>query len=162
MHENQTKHRSLCRALERAARDGHLVLAGAGAEFERGLPYGVWVDALDDYVASQDLALAGDATHELGRVLPSLHNGDGGGAMVADERYRVHRAMRSLLAALSDDQALLLVLDDLQAADEGSILLLEFLATALPEMPALVVALGRPETARLDELERHATRIVRL
>jgi hypothetical protein len=24
------------------------------------------------------------------------------------------------------------------------------------------VALGRPETARLDELERHATRVVRL
>jgi len=42
------------------------------------------------------------------------------------------------------------------------ILLLEFVATALPEMSALVVALGRPETARLDELERHATRIVRI
>src|SRR4029079_17288118 len=95
-----------------------------GAEFERGLPYGVWVDALDDYVASQDLALAGDMTHELGRVLPSLHTGDGDGAMVADERYRVHRAMRSLLAALSDDQALLLVLDDLQWADDASLELL--------------------------------------
>ena len=118
------KTRLLRELRERAARDGHLVLAGAGAEFERGLPYGVWVDALDDYVASQDLALAGDAKHELGRVLPSLHNGDGDSAMVADERYRVHRAMRSLLAALSDDQALLLVLDDLQWADDASLELL--------------------------------------
>jgi len=53
-------------------------------------------------------------------------------------------------------------LDDLQAADEASVLLLEFVATELPEMSALVVALGRPETARLAELERHATRTVRL
>jgi hypothetical protein len=35
-------------------------------------------------------------------------------------------------------------------------------ATELPERSALVVALGRPETARLDELGRHATRTVRL
>jgi len=70
----------------------------------------------------------------------------------------VTRALRDQTAA----QPLLLVLDDLQAADEGSILLLEFVATELPEMSALVVALGRPETARLGELERHATRTVRL
>ena len=70
----------------------------------------------------------------------------------------VAQALRDQTAA----QPLLLVLDDLQAADEASILLLEFVATELPEMPALVVALGRPETARLDELERHATRTVRL
>jgi predicted ATPase len=56
----------------------------------------------------------------------------------------------------------LLVLDDLHAADEGSILLLEFVAAELPEMAALVVALGRPETARLDELARHATQTLTL
>ena len=32
----------------------------------------------------------------------------------------------------------------------------------LPEMPALVLALGRPETARLDELSRHSTQTLRL
>ena len=52
------KTRLLGELRERAERDGHLVLAGTGAEFERDLPYGVWVDALDDYVASQELALA--------------------------------------------------------------------------------------------------------
>jgi predicted ATPase len=66
------------------------------------------------------------------------------------------------LRALATAQPLLLVLDDLHAADEGSILLLEFVATEVPEMAALIVALGRPEIARLDELERHSTRIVRL
>jgi DNA-binding SARP family transcriptional activator len=83
----------------------------------------------------------------------------------SDEPEAQFRFFEAVTAALRDQaaaQPLLLVLDDLQAADEASILLLEFVATALPEMPALVVALGRPETARLDELERHATRLVRI
>jgi ATP/maltotriose-dependent transcriptional regulator MalT len=109
---------------ERAEHAGHLVLTGAGAEFERGLPYGVWVDALDDYVASQELALPADVSHELARVLPALRDDSGDEPVVAEERYRVHRAMRSLLAALSDDQALLLVLDDLHWADDASLELL--------------------------------------
>ena len=118
------KTRLLRELRERAERDGHLVLAGAGAEFESELPYGVWVNALDDYVASQDLDLSDDVVHELARVLPSLRADDRGRAAVAEERYRVHRAMRSLLSVLSDDQALLLVLDDLHWADDASIELL--------------------------------------
>jgi DNA-binding SARP family transcriptional activator len=77
-------------------------------------------------------------------------------------QFRFFEAVTETLRALADEQPLLVVLDDLHAADEGSILLLEFVATALPEMAALVVALGRPETARLDELERQATRMLRL
>jgi predicted ATPase len=67
-----------------------------------------------------------------------------------------------MLRAKASAQPLLLVLDDLQAADENSMLLLEFVATELPEMAALVLALGRRETARLEELERCATRVLRL
>jgi predicted ATPase len=66
------------------------------------------------------------------------------------------------LRAEATRQPLLIVFDDLQAADDDSIVLLEFFATELPEMSALVLALGRPETARLDELGRHATRTLEL
>src|SRR5439155_26810041 len=79
-----------------------------------------------------------------------------------EAQFRFFEAATETLRTLATAQPLLLVLDDLHAADEGSILLLEFVAAELPEMAALVVALGRPETARLDELERHATRTVRL
>ena len=79
-----------------------------------------------------------------------------------EAQFRFFEAVTETLRAVATEQPLLLVLDDLHAADEGSILLLEFVATALPEMAALVVALGRPETARLDELERHATRMLRV
>jgi predicted ATPase len=67
-----------------------------------------------------------------------------------------------MLRTKASAQPLLLVLDDLQAADESSLLLLEFVATELPEMAALVLALGRQETARLEELERCATRVLRI
>jgi len=79
-----------------------------------------------------------------------------------EAQFRFFTATTETLRALAAAQPLLLVLDDLHAADEGSILLLEFVATELPEMAAVVVALGRPETPRLEELERHATRTVRL
>jgi predicted ATPase len=60
----------------RAQARGHVVLSGASAEFEREMPFGVWVDALDAYVASQDLAghesWDEGLAAELGQVLPSL------------------------------------------------------------------------------------------
>ena len=55
------------------------MLAGSAAEFERDLPFGVWVDALDAYVASQDLVAREDVDREwladLSGVLPSLRGG---------------------------------------------------------------------------------------
>ena len=41
----------------RAEERGFLVLAGSATEFERDLPFSVWVDALDAYVASLELGL---------------------------------------------------------------------------------------------------------
>jgi DNA-binding SARP family transcriptional activator len=124
--------------------------------------------------------LASSAKHRGARILWG-RGWDGGGAppywpwtqalrnalptVSSDEPEGQFRFFEAVTQALRDQtaaQPLLVVLDDLQAADEASILLLEFVATELPEMSALVVALGRPETARLDELGRHATRTVRL
>ena len=61
-----------------AEEQGCLVLAGSAAEFERDLPFGVWVDALDAYVASQDLGERADLEtgflRDLAGVLPSLRS----------------------------------------------------------------------------------------
>jgi predicted ATPase len=59
-------------------------------------------------------------------------------------------------------QPLMLVLDDLQAADEESLLLLEFVASEVAEMPMLIVGLAREDAPRLDELARLATRTIQL
>ena len=102
------KSRLLAELRARAEANGDVVLAGAGAEFERDRPYGVWVDALDAYAASQAIE-----DRDLAGVLPSI----GGEAPGGDERHRVHRAVGRLLAELAP---LLLVLDDLHWADDAS------------------------------------------
>jgi DNA-binding SARP family transcriptional activator len=82
----------------------------------------------------------------------------------ADETARFHffEMVTDTLRAAAGEQPLLLVFDDLQAADEESLLLLEFVSSELPEMAALVLALGREDMGRLDALSRHATRTLRL
>ena len=96
------------------------------------------------------------ALRDADRAVPTPDEDD------ATERFRFFEEVTEAIRQAAAEQPLLLVLDDLQAADESSILLLEFVAGELPEMAALVLALGRPETPRLDELSRHSTRTLRL
>jgi predicted ATPase len=93
---------------------------------------------------------------DAGRVLPEPESDDDAA------RFRFFEAVTEALRAFAAEQPLLLVLDDLQAADEDSLLLLEFVSSELPEMAALVLALGREEMAHLDDLARLATRVIRL
>ena len=127
----------------RAEEAGCLALAGSATEFERDLPFSVWVDALDAYVASQELDLgdgwSAELVEELSRVIPSVRpRSDGAPATVADERYRSHRAVRSLLELLADERPLVVVLDDLHWSDEASIELLAGLLQRPPEAPVLL------------------------
>src|SRR4051812_38859149 len=54
------KTRLLAELRARSEKRGHLVLDAAASEFERDLPYGVWIDALDAHVASRELAAGWD------------------------------------------------------------------------------------------------------
>jgi DNA-binding NarL/FixJ family response regulator len=105
---------------------GFLVLEGRAAEFEQDIPFGVIVDALNDYVGSLEpplfRALDAEAVQELASIFPSL-------SMLADtdaiaradaSRYRIHYALRALLERLARRQAILLALDDLHWADAAS------------------------------------------
>ena len=136
----------------RAEEHGCLVLNGVAAEFERDLPFSVWTDALDAYVASQALDLEAlgppDVVLELGEILPSLRpSGAGRGESVADERYRSHRAIRTLLALLAADRPLVLVLDDLHWSDAASIELIGALLRRGPRAPVLFALAFRPSQA---------------
>jgi DNA-binding CsgD family transcriptional regulator/tetratricopeptide (TPR) repeat protein len=131
---------ALCR---RAETEGCVVLAGSATEFERDLPFSVWVDALDAYVASQELDLddgwSPELVEELSRVIPSVRPPGGGAlATVADERYRSHRAVRRLLGLLAAGSPLVVVLDDLHWSDEASIELLAGLLQRPPDAPVLL------------------------
>src|SRR5919201_901254 len=96
------------------------------------------------------------ALRDAGHTFPEPAGDDDGA------RFRTFETVTELLRDEAKRQPLLLVLDDLQAADTDSLLLIEFLASELPEMAMLMLALGRDETPRLDELGRLATQTLHL
>ena len=140
------KTRLLAELRVRAEERGQVVLSGSAAEFERDLPYGVWVEALDSYVAARELAQLADGNPgimaDLARVLPSVRDGDGPhAAAVGDERHRAHRAVRQLLATVAEEGPLVVVLDDLHWSDAASIELIGALVRK-GLAPGLLLALG--------------------
>jgi DNA-binding NarL/FixJ family response regulator len=135
------------RLLEELARRGDqrgdLVLTGSASELERDLPFWLFVDALDEYVQGLDPrtveALLPEVRAELATILSSI-SATAPALTVAtrDERYRSHRAIRSLLELLAATQPLLLILDDIQWADAGSVELLAALLRRPPAKPVLM------------------------
>ena len=130
------------------------VLSGRAAEFEREMPFAMWVDALDAYVGTLDEAkltrLGVERTDELRAIFPSL-GGEGRSLDVAEDRFRAHRAVRELLDGLAATRPLIVVLDDLHWADEASLELLAALARRPPERAVLLAAGHRPAD-NLDQL----------
>ena len=139
------KTRLLRELRDRAEARGQLVLAGSAAEFERSVPFSVWSDALDAYVAAQQLEPA-DAD-DLAEILPSLRRPEASGSAVADDRYRAHRAMRGLLALLASERPLVLALDDLHWSDPASIDLVAALLRRATDSAVLLVLAYRPGQA---------------
>jgi predicted ATPase len=145
------KTRMLTELRSRADARGHLVLSGAAAEFERDVPFSVFVDALDAYVTSQGLgengALDPDLARELGQVLPSLRVVGGGAGALPEERFHAHRAVRGLLNLIAQEQPLVLVLDDLHWSDGASTELIAALVRRQPSAPVLMALAFRPGQA---------------
>jgi tetratricopeptide (TPR) repeat protein len=161
------KTRLLAELGARADARGHLVLAGSASEMEQDLPFGVFVDALDEYVRGLEprrlARLDVDVRAELTEVLPSLPGASGTVATLQVERYRTHRAVRTLLETLAATKPLVLLLDDVHWADSGSIELLGALLRRLPAAPVLIALAFRPRqlpdrlAVALDRAQRAGT-----
>ena len=124
----------------RAKAGGARILWGRGWGGGGAPPFWPWIQALRD----------------AGQTFPEPAGDDDGA------RFRAFEAVTEMLREEAARQPLLLVFDDLQAADTDSLLLIEFLASELPEMAVLMLALGRDETPGLDELGRLATQTLHL
>ncbi|MEU9317307.1 AAA family ATPase [Streptomyces sp. NPDC048295] len=126
------KTRLASEAARRAADAGCAVLWGAGHDAEGHTPYGVFAEALDGWLAEQQVtarARVGAEYPELVAFLPSLGQAHGLGERSPEEaRDRLFRATAGLLGELASVRPVWLVLDDMQAADEGSYQLLSHLA----------------------------------
>jgi predicted ATPase len=88
-----------------AARAGALVLSGRCSEFERDVPYALWIDALDSsLVVAPDLPE--DDLVVLGSVFPALRWFATGAPV---ERHQLHRAVRAVLERLAAPRGLVLL-----------------------------------------------------
>lgn len=130
----------------------NLTLSGRAAQFERDVPFAVFVDALDGYLASQNPdrfdQLGKEHLTELTRVFPALASlEEGSREGFRDERHRAHYAVRALLDLLGASKPLVLLLDDLQWADEGSLELTSYLLRRPPGHSVFMALAYRPGEA---------------
>src|SRR5436190_1715413 len=119
---------------ELAGRDSDaLVMRGTAAQTGTP-PYGVVVAALRAGLRAHPNALdgCGPLAPHLALILPEL-----GPAPANTDRATLVEAIRSALAHLAADRAVLLVLDDLQNSDEATLELLSALAEPLAAMSVL-------------------------
>src|SRR5918992_875433 len=150
---------------------GALVLVGRCWEAGGAPAYWPWVQSLRPYLRDTDADRlrsqlregAGDAA----RLLPELRE------LIADlppvppvesegARFRLFDSVTAFLKRVASTQPLVLVLDDLHAADEPSLLLLQFVARELGDSRLLIVGayrdvdptLSDPLTTTLTELAR--------
>jgi ATP/maltotriose-dependent transcriptional regulator MalT len=153
------KSRLLAELCRRGEERGHLVLDGRAAELERDIPFGLIVDALNDYLGSLPppvlRALDEDVVNELAAIFPSLpqqHRGAASGGEGA-ERYRLHYAVRRVLERLAKSQPMLLALDDVHWADAASVELLTHLVRRFRGPLLMAVAYRKAPTRLLAGLE---------
>lgn len=155
--------------LHEARTRGAIALVGRCWEAGGAPAYWPWVQSLRAYAGRTDTAtlraqLGG--TSEIAQILPELRelSADLPATSLETEgaRFRLFDATARFLKAAAAARPLVLVLDDLHAADEPSLLLLRFLAGQLGESRILVVGTYRdvdptvrePLTSTLAELAR--------
>ena len=136
----------------RAAFDtGACVLFGH-CEEDLATPYQLFAEALGHYVthAPEEQLVAHVEAHgsELSRLVPALASRirDLPPSKATDsdtERFLLFAAVVGLLGTVSKEQPVVLVLDDLQWADKGSLLLLRHLAAAEQAMRVLILGTYR-------------------
>ena len=162
----------LAEELARHARDrGAEVLVGRCWEAGGAPAFWPFVQALRTYVRAHDRTtvrqLLGSGSAELAQLLPELAEvvptpPPASAVEPETARFRLFDAVASFLRAAAAAGPIVLVLDDLHAADEPSLLLLRFVAGALADSALLVVGIYRnvdpgltdPLSSTLAELSR--------
>jgi DNA-binding SARP family transcriptional activator len=138
--------------IRRARRRGMRVAVGRCWEAGGAPAYWPWVQSLRAYIREVDSETLrnelGAGAVELGQILPELHQifPELPSPLARESeaaRFRLFEATAELLRNASARRPLLLVLDDLHAADAPSLLLLRFLARELGSARMLVVGAYR-------------------
>lgn len=163
---------------QRAQEAGFRVLWGRAWEDAGAPPYWPWVQVLRAYVRSVEASVAltqlGPGASDVAQMLPELRTAYPDLPPPADTasdsaRFQLFDSTAAFLRNAADAAPLLVVLDDLHAADTPSMLLLRFLASQLTGMRLLVIGTFRdlevtqehPLAATIEQLKREpATRVL--
>ncbi len=138
---------------------GHRILWGRCLAHEQKTPYYVVAQLVRQAGGTRDLEPVDTARERLAAWMSSLFPPSESVTMTKhlslvmglgyDERARltvdIHYAARRLFERLSEEGPLIVVLDDLQWADETSLDLIDYLSTRIRDHPVAIVALARPE-----------------
>jgi DNA-binding SARP family transcriptional activator/class 3 adenylate cyclase len=144
------KTRLVSEAARRAHHEGGIVLYGRCDE-GLGAPFRPMVEALRHVVAHlrgpELTVVASAAGPQLARLIPELESLVDRSAPISIDsdlaRVLLFDAVAAFVAALGTRAPVLLALDDLQWADEASLLLLRHMVTRSPQVPLLVLATYR-------------------
>ncbi len=146
------KTRTLSELAERAAAAGVAVLAGSCVEDRGAPPFWPWISVLRALSRSRsrdDLRrVVGPGSADLVQAMPALaeHLPELPESPAIDppqRRFRLHESVAAALRRASEVTPLLVVIDDLHAADLSSLDLLEHVARALRDSPVLLVGAHR-------------------
>lgn len=153
----------------RAKQRGAAVLWGRCWEGDEAAPYWVWARALRSYVRNRDPDLVrtsiGPPVEQLAQLVPELAALDPEQPDQESTSFELSEAVTAFLRSAARAETLVLVLDDLHAADEASLVMLRFLAGELAEIPIVVLGTyndGEPGSEALGELRRLPARQLRL
>ena len=146
----------------RSAFDAGACVLFGHCEEDLATPYQLFAEALGHYVThapEEQLLVHVEANgSELSRLVPALKSRipDLPPSKATDsdtERFLLFAAVVGLLATAAQQQPVILVLDDLQWADKGSLLLLRHVASADPTMRVMIVGTYRDsELSNADAL----------
>ena len=145
---------------EHARGEGATTLWGRCWENAGAPAYWPWVQALRGYARERDpdalRAEAGSGTPYLARLVPELAaqskaRGDSPELGSEQARFALFQAVADLLRAAGAARPIVLVLDDLHAADPSSLLMLRFVARDLEGTRLLAIGMYRDLEARRDQ-----------
>ncbi|MFG1959981.1 AAA family ATPase [Nonomuraea sp. NPDC049028] len=126
---------------------GVTAIAGRATEFERSAPYGIVQDALADAHQHPDLAGHLDGLRAL------LSRESGTGDLAGLDRHRRFREMRQGVERMGESSTLVVLMDDVQWADDASVEVIDYHIRHPPNTSAVIVL-----ACRTGELPRGLAR----
>ena len=124
---------------------GVRVCRAAGRELERDFAYGVVRQLFDPVVRAAGSADRGRLLEGAGGAAAALHIASDGADGASGSEFATLYGLYWLVANLSDDGPMLLVVDDAHWSDVASLRFLAFLAPRLAELPMLLLMCARPD-----------------